>query len=458
MVNRATLAIDIGTSSVKIAVISDSGDMLSYSRVTLDSFYGETDPALSWEIALKEGLSLLDYVQDISAVCVAGNGPTLVPLGVAKRPIGPTISWIDRKAKPLGDCSSLYLPRLMQAIEDDPSLYDKSTLFIGCPEYMTMLLTDEAVTFLPSEQFRPFIWDDRQLSICGISSERLPPMVNIGDRVGYVSARAAEDFGLPSHIPVFAGLIDFHAALLGCGVVRPGMTLDRAGTSEGINYIAETPLSLTQIRTLPSLIADTWTVAGLLPATGEVFEWFKKSSGLTARSYHDVTRLITKSIPQQDYVFYPVRDTSRTLGDQFFGGRFSDGGSITDDLGQRGRAVIEGIGFSVRKTLELLQDQGCKINSLRHCGGQARSFHWNYIKSQILRIPVEVPKIIDAELLGCAITCFTGMGDYAHMIEAADDLVEIEHVYSPIQRTSLHYESHYQQWLESYDSGSQLSR
>ncbi len=448
MENRVVLSIDIGTSSIKAAVVDTDGSIVSYGLVPLKSFYRSMDVVASWESALKQLLPTIESIGRVEAVCVTGNGPTLVPVGSDLKPAAPAISWIRTPAKPVEGISSLYLPRLMHALDQHPGLLDSVRYVVGCPEYVSGLLSGEYVTFLPNERFAPYIWDDEQLSICGVDPLKVPPFLAVGEQLGAVCSTAAAEYGLPKGIPVFAGLIDFHAALLGCGVVREGMTCDRAGTSEGINYIMRSDVHTAGLRTLPNIIADTWTLAGLLPASGEVFEWYRAEAGMEDRSYADITRSITLSPPQHDYLFFPVKETYAAFDGMFVGGEFSDGGVCSDVPTKRGRAVAEGIGFSVRMELERLMDAGCRISAIRHCGGQARSQHWNYLKAQIIRVPIEVPRIIDAELLGCAVVCFTSMGLYSSFSEASDDLVHIERVYTPIQRTAVQYESLFEEWKE----------
>ncbi|MCF7934062.1 MAG: FGGY-family carbohydrate kinase [Spirochaetia bacterium] len=448
MGSRYALSIDVGTSSVKASVIDSEGNLCSYSRVPLESFYEQLDPALSWERALLQAVSRLQGVSRIDAVCVTGNGPTLVPVDEHFRPAAPAISWLTTPSTPIEGVRSLYLPRLVHAIHTDEHLLEKTRWFAGCPEYVSALLSGELFTFLPHAAFAPFIWDTAQLEACSIPQEKLPPFIEAGERAGKVTHAAAIAYGIPAGTPIFAGLIDFHAALIGSGVVTEGMTCDRAGTSEGINLILRDHRSHPGLRTLPNIIDGTWTLAGLLPASGEVFEWYRSNSGLADLSYEQITRQITMSIPQHDYFFYPAGDTHAALQDGFVGGVFTDGNSCSDDPAQRGRAVAEGLGFSVRRVLEQFSAAGHQVSSVRHCGGQARSFHWNYMKAQILRIPIEVPRIIDAELLGCAMLCFCGLNLYDDVPGAAEDLVHIDRVYSPIRRTAIHYESQYLEWKD----------
>ncbi len=438
----------MGTSSIKAAIIDNEGTLYSYGRVPLESFYQDNDPACSWSSALRSVLSQLAGIEKIEAICVTGNGPTLVPIDRDLNPVSSTISWITTPTKDLGEGKSLYLPRLMHALEHDPSLHGRTSWFVGCPEYVSALLTGEVVSFLPHKRFTPYIWDPEQLKSCGIALDKIPPFISFGERVGYVHAAAADHFMLSAGIPVFAGLIDFHAAMIGCGVVRPGMTCDRAGTSEGIDHLLKSEIHHQGLRTLPGPIDKTWTLAGLLPASGEVFEWYRMHAGMGTLSYKEITRSIMKSTTHHDYYFYPVADTHETLHDDFTGGVFTDGGVCSDIPERRGRAVAEGLGFSVRMMLEQMVDAGCKIDMIRHCGGQARSFHWNYMKAQILRIPIGVPRIIDAELLGCAMVSFCGLGLYPDVMTAADAMVHIERVYTPIQHAESFYESYFQEWKE----------
>lgn len=437
MADVYALSIDIGTSSIKSAVIDQLGEMISYARVDLP----EVLTAAPWIEAFERGLSLLSRVEDCSGVCITGNGPTLAIMDEGPVEQYPVVSWMTERPAVLKDSPSIYLPRLVHARTTHGPWFTPARRFIGCPEFFTYLLTGSACTFLPSDEFRKFIWDEDQITENGFSPDQFPPFLRTGEQVGQVIVSAAERFGIPAGVPVFAGMTDFHAALLGCGVVHDGMTCDRAGTSEGINVLISDEQRHEGLRTLPNLIGGTWTLAGLMHSSGELFEWFRREARMDHVAYADLTKAITMSIPHHDYYFYPAaHDAGR--------GGFSDGGSCLDDPPQRGRTLAEGIGFTVRSILERFSAAGHQVDVIRHCGGQARSFHWNYMKSQILRIPIEVPKIIDAELLGCAAVSFSSLGLFSSLTEAADELVQIEHVYTPIQRTSIHYDSQYQEWKD----------
>ncbi|MDA3832767.1 MAG: FGGY family carbohydrate kinase, partial [Spirochaetales bacterium] len=367
MANKAVLSIDIGTTSLKLSVIDERGFQISYMRRDLSlqlSGNENWNLANQWEHNLKKMLAELPLARTVEAVCVTGNGPTLVPIGEGQTPLFPVISWVDTPSKDLEDLPSLYLSKLIYAAEKNPKLLEQTKLFVGCPEYVTGLLCGEFVTFIPDERFIPFIWDYKQLELCGIRPSQVPAFVQAGEFVGRVTVKAADSYGLPYGVPVFAGMTDFHAALLGCGAVHSGMVCDRAGTSEGINYISTSDKNYPLLRTLPSIIPSTWTVAGLMPASGEIFEWYRKSSGQVFIPYEEVMGGLLSIQPSAECFFYPDRDGRHVSSDKLTGGEFSDHKSCLDDYRLRGRAVADGIGFTERSQLDQLREAGFRVEWL----------------------------------------------------------------------------------------------
>ncbi|MGM0431867.1 MAG: xylulokinase [Spirochaetota bacterium] len=445
MATRQTLSIDIGTSSLKTAVIDSAGDVVSLLRRELPEPGSSIQLAAMWEEQLEQMLAAQLPESSIEAVCVTGNGPTIVPLGEDLKPLFPVISWSDTPSLQREGVPSLFLPKLLFAAEQQPELVEKTRLFVGCPEYISGVLCGEFLTFIPDQRFLPFIWDEAQISTCGLSVSQFPPPVLLGDRIGRVTGEAAKRFGLPPGVPMYAGMSDFHAALLGSGTVLPGMACDRAGTSEGINVITKRGSSVPSLRTLPYVVPETFTIAALLPASGEVFTWYRKHYGLTHLPYERLMEQIVRDEGDRS-LFYPQqsRDPSRQYASG--GGLFLPGENGSPST--IGRAVVEGIGFSVREALENLGEAGYEVPLLRHSGGQARSASWNHLKAQLLHLPLEIPALPDAELLGCTVASLFGKGDYSSPREAAEELVKIEQTYVPVEQIASYYDERYSVWKQ----------
>lgn len=448
MATRRVLSIDIGTSSLKAAIVDLSGRLSGYARERLDSFYGTMDPAEAWVQALRKAIGSLPEIRTVEALTISGNGPTLVLTDPALKPLSPTISWIDTPSLPIAGNRSLYLPRLAGAMARGGPIDPAVKTILGCPEYLTALLTSEYVTFTPQREFSPYIWDDNQIEAYGLDPALFAPFCEAGASVGKVTAAGASLFGVPAGIGVFAGLTDFHAALIGSDCLVPGTTCDRAGTSEGVNHIISGVKMVEGLRTLPAILPGTYTIAGLMPSSGEIFEWYRRASRYDSASYEELTREITMSICKRAYYFLPNGSPVSTSSDQQVGGTFSDGGSCSDDAIGRGRAVAEAIAFSLRELIDRLRGAGFRIETLRHCGGQARSYHWNHMKAQATRCTIEVPAVADAELIGTAALSFTSLGEFSSLQEASSSLVRVSRIYEPLSSTAVLYDTQYRAWRD----------
>lgn len=452
----SVLTIDIGTSSLKAGIVTASGRLTSFTREPLRSYRPsqplprhEVDPQLgtspaplrtspeaivplsdqsyAWSHAFTTALTRLKGLRSVSAICISGNGPTIVPIDQAGTPVSRTICWSDGHGLVLPDgCRSLYLPRIAARLKEEPDLLSRTSLLVPCPEYLTGKLTDNWYTFLPESAFMPYIWDHHQAAVLGIRPDQLPPFLPTGYVAGEVTPHASRIYGLPQGIPVIAGMTDFHAALLGCGIVSEGVGCDRAGTSEGINILTRRTYSrIPGIRFLPFIVPGLHTAAVLLPSTGAIFTWFLNTSGILDQ-FEPGTSL-DRVIRQLSAVpLHPTIRFEATAGWKLEratpAGHFSDGLGPDQEPLMRGRVLLEYFGSIVGEAVSLLIKDGFSCESLIHCGGQSQSPEWNRMKSEIAGVPMRPARVPDAELIGAAAAAFVGIGVYPTLIAASQAL------------------------------------
>ena len=145
------------------------------------------------------------------------------------------------------------------------------------------MLTGEAVTILPEERFKPAYWNEQVCKTCGIDYKKLPPFVGIGDVCGTINKQIATELTFcgesggeyvrfSHNCRVIAGGPDFIVALIGTGTLRAGRLCDRCGSSEGLNFCTDRPVSGDGLRTLPSVVPGLWNVSYLIPNSGELSE------------------------------------------------------------------------------------------------------------------------------------------------------------------------------------------
>ncbi len=425
--DKTVLAVDIGTSSLKAAIIDAEGKVLSSARCR---FPRSGRIPSDWMDALREALTVLKSGTNLAAIVISGNGPTLIGVDAAGKS-GALLMWNDPidhlagtpitagAASVAGEAptsKSIFIPRLSAFRTLYPESYEKARWILSGPEYLVFALTGTAVTVLPELRFEQAYWTPEGLAAAGLDGSKLPPFVLQGTVAGTSSGVLFPE--LPQGLPVVSGGPDFTVALIGTGTLSEGKACDRAGTSEGLNICTTARIRHPEVRTLPSVIADLWNAAYLLPETGALFHAYRRSSGQATKSYPLIMAEIEAS---------PIFPAS--------------GAAL-----HSGRAVVEGIGFSVRKAIEVLHRATGLSPEYCLSGGQARNEIWNQMKADITGSTFTLTATPDGELMGDAILGFTATGDYSSMAEAAETMVHVVHRYEPNHTIHSAYSEKYAQY------------
>ncbi|MDF1566631.1 MAG: FGGY-family carbohydrate kinase [Spirochaetaceae bacterium] len=446
------LAADLGTGSLKAGLLAPDGTLTARVRIPYPhpSGLGREDfDSFQWEDAFREALKRLPPAR-LSAVALSGNGPTLVPCDAAGIPLAPADLWLQNRSIRHEGTDSYYLPKAAWLKAHDHGTWKNTRILLSCPEWLQFRLTGRPVMVLPNESFRRYIWDDRQLSAYDLDAGLFPEVVPMGSIVGGVTGNASVRFGLPVGLPLVAVGSDFMAALLGSGAIEPGMVCDRAGTSEGINYCASHPSGDKRLRDLPHVVEGLWNAAVILSSTGAVFEWYRRLTGQVNRSYEETLSAVADTTPgQRAPLFFPG-----PRGDvlwEFGGGSFHllEPGHGPAEMG---RAVMEAIGFAVRRGVELLEAAGLPVVDMRVTGGQARGRVWNQMKADIVGKQLLIPDIEDAELAGAAACASAALGRSENILEASRNYVRIREVVDPDAEVGAAYDEAYARYREAVGS------
>ncbi len=430
--------------------MTGEGRLLSEGRrkVMGPSEKSSTFEALRWIEALSHTVPYVAGNYNIDAVVISGNGPTIVAVDGNGEVVDQPLLWLDSRQRYIEGTRSFYLPKIAW-FEEHSTGSGRVKWYLPFPEYLIFMLTGEAVAITPSDEFRPYIWDSAEVNRYSVPSQRLPPFVRIGAAVGGITVRASEWTGLPPGTPVVAGGSDFLMSLLGTDTVRPGRTCDRAGTSEGINHCSAEPLNFPGIRTLPHVIPGLYNAAGILSATGLLFEWFREISGQGSRDY-GAMMLDILNVPVEADVPWFFPSVHRGAAWEFQRGMFIGLGAEHDSA-TMGLAVVLSIGFAVREAVEILREAGAEITSLNACGGQAKNGLWTQMKADIVGIPIEVPEVADAELTGNLCAGLLALGEVRDLAEGAGRVVHKLHLFDPDRKKSNHYTDQYLRYRERYE-------
>ena len=391
---KTVLCADIGTSSLKTALIDETGKVLAYKRKRFD----HNNPALMWFTALCQ--SVQEMVQttafdNLSALSISGNGPTIAVQYDSNHT--DIVLWNDERiqqAESSYDGKSLFIPRII-SYNKISSSSDKPVSILSGPEYLVWQLCGEKTTLLPEQRFLTAYWTGDDIRQSGLSQSLFPPFILPGEKSGNLKSHVSKTMGLPSYladIPVFCAGPDFTSALIGTNTLKPGTICDRAGSSEGFNLCTEKPLLCEGIRNLPSVIPPLFNASILIPDSGIRFSNVKKMTVFASSSY-------------EDYVLYLLNN------------RHEKGYAQMIQLAQECEKALSKLISLYNTAME---------RRITVTGGQARNSLWLQIKSSIMNAAIDVPACTDAELLGNAAVAFYGVKVFPDLSSAAASLFSLE--------------------------------
>jgi len=463
------LVLDIGTTDLKGALFKVDGTPLEIGQkpVSLSSsrtnpLHHETD-ALDWVRGIRELCAQFELSSEKKpeAIVVSGNGPTLVPVGNNDRPLHPAILWMDRRcikeAATISELSgfyvdpTFYLPKALWFHRHKPGIYEKTKYFFSCPEYINYLLTGNAATILPVDEYKRYIWTEELVSQLEMEWDKFPSFVRPGECLGKTTEAARDLLGVPVGVPVFAGGPDFIVSIIGTGTVAPGRACDRAGTSEGINLCADQVVADSRLLCVGHVIDGYKNVSGIVSTSGKALQWFKEISGNGdlpyAELFNDIDLVPAGS---NKLIFLPYLAGERApIWDPNARGAFI---GLTMNHGRREmtRAVVESVGFAIRDIITVIEENDLYVDDIRITGGQARSAQWIQIKADITGKRFLVPVMKDAELAGDLCIALFGLGHYDSLAEAAETAVRIERVLEPNKENKRVYDDLFSVYRESY--------
>ncbi len=463
------LALDIGTTALKGALLQLDGTPLAIGQRALDlvsdkdsAVHYETD-AMGWVSAIRSLCQELGVSSATrpEAVVVSGNGPTLIPVGQDDRPLHRAMLWMDRRcteeAKTISELNgfyvdpTFYLPKALWFFRTQPRIYEETKYFFGCPEYISYLLTGNPVTYLPADGYAAYIWSEEQVLQLDMDWAKFPRFVRPGDALGATMAAATERFGIPEGVPVFAGGPDFIVSIIGTGTVAPGRACDRAGTSEGINLCTDQTISDRRLLCVDHVIDGYRNISGMVSTSGKALQWFKDMTGQADASFSALFEDIAAVPPGSNkLIFLPYLTGERApIWDPNARGTFI-GMTMHHRRREMTRAVVESIGYAIRDILSVMEEIGLRVDDVRITGGQAKSATWTQIKADITGKRFLVPVMKDAELAGDLCLALVGLGAYDSLAEAAEVAVLIERVFEPNLRHKKTYDDLFDIYRASY--------
>nr|MDW8081817.1 FGGY-family carbohydrate kinase [Candidatus Calescibacterium sp.] len=494
---KLLLGIDVGTSSIKVALFHASGETLVEATQAVpilnpEPEFAEQDMNAVWEstcLAVRQCLSRASIVgENIAAVGVSGQGTGCWLLDRQKNPLSNAIIWIDGRAKALLDewkrdgkvarvfalsSNSLFtgspVALLAWLKRNRPEDFRRVGYFLFAKDWVRLKLTGVIAT------------DSSDLSMfpCSVEGDcyeilEVLDMPEVGDImpsprkawevVGEVMREAAEVTGIPVGTPVVTGLVDVASCALALGVVHLGQVYSILGTTSFNAFLAEKGPLLFQPQgvgiSVAYLFPNTFLRAMATMSGTLSLDWFlerffgeNRSQYLSKREFFLALEKVLEDVPPgaEGVMFLPYispgGERAPFLNPHaqgvFFGLRYNH------TKAHLLRAVYEGVAFSV---LDCFQSLKLPVSELRFCGGGAKSDFWCQLIADVLNARVIIPKNQELGALGAALLAGVGAGVYRDVYDAVERTFVVKNVFEPRERISQFYRERFAVYRELRES------
>ncbi|MHA1563462.1 MAG: xylulokinase [Promethearchaeota archaeon] len=405
------LAVDHGTSGVKVAIISTHGEVLGWEFEKTPLFLlpnggAEQDPKDWWNAFLISAKRLIAKkpvpVEDIIAICVSAQWSCTVAVDSNGNHLMNALSWLDargspyikKKMKGLINVSGYGLRKLIQWIrktggapsstgkdpiahilfikEEYPEIYNETFKFLECKDFMNLKLTGKFSATFDSihvhwvsncQDLNNIYCEDKFIKHFGVDKEKLPDLIKSTDILGTLKKEVADEIGLPHDVKVMGGSGDLHMAAIGSGAVKDFEGHIYLGTSSFL--LCHCPKKISDpfhsIGAIPSanpekylLTSEQESAGACLTFLRDKFVFFHSSDG-KLHSYKDLDDIAQK-IPagSKNLIFTPwIYGERAPIDDHTVRGGFHNL-SLEHNLDFAVRAVFEGIAFNSRWVLMIL--------------------------------------------------------------------------------------------------------
>ena len=292
-------------------------------------------------------------------------------------------------------------------------------------------------------------WSQEMIDICGIRQEQLPKLFESYEVVGSLKQEIAEELGLSKTVKVIAGAGDNAAAAVGTGTVGDGRCNLSLGTS-GTIFISSKQFGVDENNALHSFDhADGYYhLMGCMLSAASCNKWWMDEI-LQTKEYEKEQENITKLGENQ--VFYlPYLMGERSPHNDPLARATFVGMTMDTTREEMTQAVLEGVAFGLRDSLEVARSLGIQIERTKICGGGAKSSLWKKIIANVMNLKVDVLENEEGPALGGAMLAAVGCGEYPDVETAAAKIVKVVDTVTPELELTRKYEERYQYFRRIY--------
>ena len=441
------IGVDLGTSAVKLLLMEESGKICNIVSKEYPLFFphpgwSEQNPE-DWFTESMEGIKELTEGIDrreVAGIGFGGQMHGLVTLDKDDNVIRPAILWMQK---------------------NEPENFKKVVKIMLPKDYLAYRLSGSFCTDVSDASGMLLLdvknrcWSKEMLEICHITEEQLPKLYESWQVVGTLKPEVAKELGFSEDVKVVAGAGDNAAAAVGTGTVGDGQCNISLGTS-GTIFISSKEFGVDENNALHSFDhADgSYHLMGCMLSAASCNKWWSEEI-LKTKDFVAEQAPIQK-LGENQVFFLPYLMGERSPHNNPDARGVFFGMSMDTTRADMTQAVLEGVAFGLRDSLEVARSLGINIERTKICGGGAKSPLWKKIIANVMDLKVDVPENEEGPSMGGAMLAAVGCGAYPDVETICKKMVKVVDTVEPDPELVAKYEEKYQKFRKLYPTMKEL--
>ena len=502
------LGVDLGTSGTKTVLFDTAGNVMASKTVEYPMYqpqngWAEQDPRDWWNATAVTTKAVIEESgvdpADIKGVGISGQMHGLVMLDKAGQVLRRSIIWCDQRTAQ--ECEEITrrvgkerliaitanpaltgftASKILWVRNHEPEIYAQCAHILLPKDYVRYMLTGEFATEVSDASGMQLLdvpnrcWSDEVLEKLEIDKSLLAKVYESPEVTGTITKEAAALTGLKEGTPVVGGAGDNAAAAVGTGVVEDGKAFVTIGTS-GVVFAHTSDISIDpkgRVHTFCCAVPGCWHVMGVTQGAGLSLKWYRDNfcqaemetaKGMGKDPYFLMDQQAERvPIGCNKLLYLPYLMGERTPHlDPDCRGVFFGLSAIHTKYDML-RAVMEGVTFSQRDSVEILREMGVDLKEMLACGGGGSSPLWRQMLADTFNCEVKTVVSKEGPALGVAILAGVGAGIYKSVEEGCRAVIRTNPPQPPVAENVPQYEKFYQIYRSLYpalkDSYQQLAK
>ncbi len=488
------LGIDVGTTGTKALLIDAAGTELAeatagYPMHQPKPGWTEQDPDDWWKATVKAVRAILKQASvqpaDVRAIGLSGQMHGSVFLDAKDQVIRPALLWNDQRTA--AECDQIteaaggrralvkmvanpaltgfQAPKILWLRNHEPKHFDRLAKVLLPKDEIRRRMIGDYVTEVSDASGTLLLdvvkrgWSKKLLGRLDLDAGLLPRVVESEEVTGTLTPQAAKALGLTTECKVVGGAGDCAAGAVGNGVVKQGILSTSIGTS-GVMFVhSDEPQydAEGRLHTFCHAVRGKWHTMGVNLTSGGSLQWWVESvlqglSGVPAKRLYEAATAEAAAVTagSDGLLFLPYLNGERTPhADPDARGAFV-GMNLTHTRGAMTRAVMEGVTFALRDSLEIIESLGVPVREIRVSGGGSKNRLWRQMQADVFARQVSTLRVEQGPAFGVALLAAVGDGAYKSIESACRATIDVAEKTKPVRGDVNRYQDLFPTYQELY--------